>query len=174
MHYAYVGLCGWMDSGYVSHGELDVDLIVVTYRIPGHGDPERASFAKPWAAKGPTPRRNETQVGGNERQSLHWDQSSMKTTSMSRSTALSGTTAYGDNDITELSRNGAVLVLPGIMTVPSARSSVCFVPLDHPTGESRSLFTPGANAVWTHEHFLSVEQLGGGMRPDLVVAQMEI
>ncbi len=40
--------------------------------------------------------------------------------------------------------------------------------------ENRCLVTLGATATWRKEHFLRVEDLAHGSRPDLVVAQMEM
>lgn len=40
--------------------------------------------------------------------------------------------------------------------------------------KDRCLFTLGATAIWKKEDFINAEQLGGGIRPDLAVAQMEI
>ncbi|KAH6856633.1 ribokinase [Chaetomium sp. MPI-CAGE-AT-0009] len=83
-----------------------------------------------------------------------------------------GDDQYGGKFIVELSKNG--IDTSGIVTVPNTRSSVCFVMVEESTRESRCLFTLGATATWKKEHFSNAEQLGGGERPDLVVAQMEI
>jgi ribokinase len=48
------------------------------------------------------------------------------------------------------------------------------VMVENYTRENRCLFTLGATATWRKEHFLKVENLANGIRPDLVVAQMEI
>ncbi|CAJ2513589.1 Uu.00g017080.m01.CDS01 [Anthostomella pinea] len=79
---------------------------------------------------------------------------------------------YGDKFITELNKNG--VDTSGIVTVPNTRSSVCFVIVEDSTRENRCLFTLGATATWKKDDFIHAEQLGGGIRPDLVVAQMEI
>jgi ribokinase len=83
-----------------------------------------------------------------------------------------GDDRYGEKFIVELNRNG--VDASGIVTVPNTRSSICFVMLEHLTRENRCLFTLGATATWKKEDFINAEQLGGGIRPDLVVAQMEI
>jgi ribokinase len=64
--------------------------------------------------------------------------------------------------------------ISGIVTVPNMRSSVCFVLVENDSRENRILVTPNALKYWTPQHFLKVEDLGNGVRPDLVVAQLEI
>ena len=83
-----------------------------------------------------------------------------------------GDDRYGDKFIVELKKNG--IDTSGIVTVPNTRSSICFVMVEHLTRENRCLFTLGATAAWKREDFANAEQLGGGTRPALVVAQMEI
>ncbi|KAI0105090.1 Ribokinase-like protein [Nemania sp. FL0031] len=83
-----------------------------------------------------------------------------------------GDDRYGEEFITELSKNG--VDVSGIVTVAHTRTSICFVTVDERTRENKCLFTLGATATWKKEHFMKPEDLGGGMRPDLVVAQMEI
>jgi ribokinase len=85
-----------------------------------------------------------------------------------------GDDRYGEKFIIELNKNG--VDASGVVTVPNTHSSICFVMVDleHLTPENRCLFTLGATATWKKEDFINAEQLGGGRRPDLVVAQMEI
>ncbi|KAL3952898.1 hypothetical protein ACCO45_012841 [Purpureocillium lilacinum] len=64
-----------------------------------------------------------------------------------------GDDRYGEKFIVELKKNG--VDASGVVT-------------------NRCLFTLGATATWKREDFANVERLGGGARPDLVVAQMEI
>jgi len=45
---------------------------------------------------------------------------------------------------------------------------------DGSTGRSQSLNSKGVSQNWTVEHFDTVEKLGGGKRPDLVVLTMEL
>lgn len=83
-----------------------------------------------------------------------------------------GDDRYGERFIVELNKNG--VDISGVVTVPDARTSVCFVMIEETTRENRCLFTLGATATWTKDDFLTAEQLGDCIRPDLVVAQMEI
>ncbi|KAH7357453.1 Ribokinase-like protein [Pyrenochaeta sp. MPI-SDFR-AT-0127] len=83
-----------------------------------------------------------------------------------------GDDKYGERFYAELNKNG--VDSSGIITVPNTQSSICFVMVENYTRENRCLFTLGATATWKKEHFLRVEGLGHGMRPDLCVAQMEI
>ncbi|KAK8119555.1 uncharacterized protein PG998_004181 [Apiospora kogelbergensis] len=62
----------------------------------------------------------------------------------------------------------------GIMTVPDTHSSISFVLVEHSTRENRCIFTLDATTVWKKDNFVFPDQLGGGIRPDLVEAQMEI
>ncbi|UZP36595.1 hypothetical protein NXS19_004411 [Fusarium pseudograminearum] len=79
-----------------------------------------------------------------------------------------GDDRYGERFIVELNKNG--VDASGVMTVPETRSSVYFVMVEDPTRENRCLFPLGATASWKTDDFLTTEQLGGGIRPDLVVA----
>ncbi|KAF2023340.1 Ribokinase-like protein [Setomelanomma holmii] len=83
-----------------------------------------------------------------------------------------GDDRYGERFYAEMNKNG--VDTSGIVTVPNTQSSICFVIVEENTRENRCLFTLGATAVWRKEHFLCVEDLGRGIRPDLCVAQMEI
>ncbi|KAF5228835.1 hypothetical protein FAUST_10809 [Fusarium austroamericanum] len=83
-----------------------------------------------------------------------------------------GDDRYGERFIVELNKNG--VDISGVVTVPDTRTSVCFVMIEETTRENRCLFTLGATATWTKDDFLTAEQLGDGIRPDLVAAQMEI
>ena len=83
-----------------------------------------------------------------------------------------GDDKYGERFYAELNRNG--VDSSGVITVPETQSSICFVMVENYTRENRCLFTLGATATWKKEHFLNVEDLGRGIRPDLCVAQMEI
>lgn len=83
-----------------------------------------------------------------------------------------GDDKYGERFYAELNKNG--VDVSGIVTIPNTQSSICFVMVENFTRENRCLFTLGATATWKKEHFLRVEDLGHGIRPDLCVAQMEI
>ena len=83
-----------------------------------------------------------------------------------------GDDRYGERFIVELAEDG--VDVSGIVTVPNTRSSVCFVMVENYTRENRCIFTLGATATWKKEDFSKPENLGNGVRPDLVVAQMEI
>ena len=79
---------------------------------------------------------------------------------------------YGQRFKSELIENG--VDCSGLVTVQDTRSGICFVIVETFTRENRCLFTLGATGSWTKENFQTIEQLGGGTRPDLCVAQMEI
>ncbi|KAK7749090.1 hypothetical protein SLS62_008485 [Diatrype stigma] len=83
-----------------------------------------------------------------------------------------GDDRHGERFSAELDQNG--IDTSGIMTVPDMHTSIYFVMVNEYTRENRCLFTLGATAAWKKEHFMRPENLGNGVRPDLVVAQMEI
>ena len=83
-----------------------------------------------------------------------------------------GDDKYGEMFYAELNKNG--VDSSSVITVPNTQSSTCFVMIENYTRETRCLFTLGATATWKKEHFLEVEDLGRGIKPDLCVAQMEI
>lgn len=83
-----------------------------------------------------------------------------------------GDDKYGERFYAELNKNG--VDSSGLITVPNTQSSICFVMVENYTRENWCLFTLGATATWTKEHFRRVEELGHSVRPDLCVAQMEI
>ena len=83
-----------------------------------------------------------------------------------------GDDRYGERFYAELNRNG--VDSSGVVTVPETQSSTCSVMVENFTRVNRCLFTLGATATWTKDHFLTVEDLGHGMQPDLCVAQIEI
>jgi ribokinase len=83
-----------------------------------------------------------------------------------------GDDRYGDRFVEKLGNNG--IDTSSIRVARNAQTSICFVMVDNYSRENRCLFTLGATANWKKEHFANPEDLGHGMRPDLVVAQMEI
>jgi ribokinase len=83
-----------------------------------------------------------------------------------------GDDRYGERFLKELEKNG--VNVGGIRVIKGERSSTCFVIVENFTRENRCLFTLGATATWKKEDFMAAEQLGNGVKPDLVVAQMEI
>ncbi|KAK8137198.1 hypothetical protein PG984_005138 [Apiospora sp. TS-2023a] len=158
-------------------GGLDVDLIMITSRIPDRGESVQAiEYREALGGKGANcavatyrachkkPKRN--------KEDLNNEQTASERNIHVKMIGAVGDDEYADTFITALNQDG--VDTSGIVTVPNTQTSRCFVLLEHPTGENRCLFTPGATAMWKKEDFLSAEQLGGGIQPDLVVAQMEI
>lgn len=170
-------------------GGLDADQITIARRIPGRGESVlateylealggkgansaiatyRTSHKKPTEGStmlyGLEPRKNalaQDSTGESDKENIHV-----------KMIGAVGDDQHGEKFILELARNG--VDASGIVTVPNMRSSVCFVMVDELTRENRCLFTLGATVSWKKEDFLTAEQLGGGIRPDIVVAQMEI
>ncbi|OIW27701.1 Ribokinase-like protein [Coniochaeta ligniaria NRRL 30616] len=155
-------------------GGLDADLIMIASRIPDRGESVLAhEYHEALGGKGansaiatyrtchkrPLKDRDAIEYSGDENIQV-------------KMIGAVGDDRYGEKFIVELNKNG--VDASGIVTVPDTRSSICFVIVENSTRENRCLFTLGATATWKKENFSIAEQLGGGTRPDLIVAQMEI
>jgi len=46
--------------------------------------------------------------------------------------------------------------------------------MDGENGRTKQIFVPGVAEQWTTDHFDTIEKVGGGVKPDLVVVTMEI
>ncbi|KAH8587085.1 Ribokinase-like protein [Bisporella sp. PMI_857] len=154
-------------------GGLDADLIMIANRIPDRGESVLANeYLEALGGKGANSAiatyRTCHQKPENKQTTETEDGNNIQV----KMIGAVGDDAYGEKFIVELNRNG--VDASGIVTVPNTRSSVCFVMVENSTRENRCLFTLGATATWKKEDFITAEQLGGGIRPDLVVAQMEI
>jgi ribokinase len=178
-------------------GALNTDLIMVTNRVPEGGEsllandyhealggkgansaiatyrtchkrpPESKAPAEP--ADEPTvPTTNEDFYSTSEQPVSEDDDDDIHV----RMVGAVGDDKYAELFYTELKKNG--VDTSGLVTIPGKRSSVCFVIVERYTGENRCLFTIGAMEAWKEEHFMRVEDLAHGLRPDLVIAQMEI
>lgn len=62
----------------------------------------------------------------------------------------------------------------GVREMANELTGVCFCIIDAETGENRLLFTTGATGKLTPEDFMTVDQLGSGVRPDLIISQLEV
>jgi ribokinase len=159
-------------------GGLDADLIMIASRIPDRGESVLANeYIEALGGKGANSaiatyrtchKRPVQYEGAIEGLALADADDGIEV----KMIGAVGDDRYGAKFMVELNKNG--VDTSGIVTVPDTRSSVCFVMVEHSTRENRCLFTLGATAAWKTEHFSNAEQLGGGVRPDLVVAQMEI
>ncbi|KAH6636429.1 ribokinase [Chaetomium tenue] len=158
-------------------GGLDADLIMIASRIPGPGESLLANeYIEALGGKGAnsaiaayrTCHKRPVQDNDGAVGDLPLADDGIEV----KMIGAVGDDGYGAKFVAELNKNG--VDTSGIVTVPDTRSSVCFVMVEHPTRENRCLFTLCATATWKKEHFRNAEQLGGGTRPDVVVAQMEI
>lgn len=155
-------------------GGLDADLIMIVSRIPDRGESVLANeYIEALGGKGAnsaiatyrTCHKRPLEVKGAIKNIYSADANIQV-----KIIGAVGDDRYGEKFIVQLNRNG--VDASGITTVPNTRSSMCFVMVEHSTRENRCLFTLGATATWKKENFSNAEQLGGGTRPDLVVAQM--
>lgn len=157
-------------------GGLDVDLVMITNRIPDRGESVLADeYVEVMGGKGANS-AIATYRACHIEAAKAWDLNAAedvaKTDVHVRMIGAVGDDIYGEKITAKLRNNG--IDTKGIVTVPNTRSSICFVMIEGQTRENRCLFTHGATATWTKEHFVKPEDLGSGIRPDLVVAQMEI
>lgn len=151
-------------------GGLDADLIMVASRIPNRGESVLANeYLEALVGKGANSAIAAYRTC--HKKPLE-DERTTENNIQVKMIGAVGDDRYGENFIFELNKNG--VDVSGIVVVPNMPSSICFVMVEHLTRENRCLFTLGATAIWKKEDFMNVEQLGGGIRPDLVVAQMEI
>ncbi|KAF6816895.1 hypothetical protein CMUS01_12198 [Colletotrichum musicola] len=170
-------------------GALDADLIMITPRIPDRGESVLANeYLEALGGKGANAAiSTHRSCHRKPPQTLAFETTDEKPDDGVAAAATNaggegniqvkmigavGDDRYGQKFIVELNRNG--VDASGVVTMPNTRSSVCFVMVEETTRENRCLFTWGATGTWRKEHFESAEQLGGGVKPDLVVAQMEI
>lgn len=169
-------------------GGLDADLIMITNRFPDRGESVLANeYLEALGGKGAnsaistyrssheSPLQREEAIEIREmNEKPPWVLSEAatdykdETNIQVKMIGAVGDDRYGERFIAKLTKNG--IDTSGIVTVPNTPSSICFVMVDHFTRENSCLFTPGATATWKKEDFMQVEDLGSGMRPDLVVA----
>ncbi|EFY91841.1 ribokinase [Metarhizium acridum CQMa 102] len=132
-------------------GGSDADLIMIANRIPNRGESVLASqYLEALGGKGAN--------------------SAIATYRTCHKKSLQKKSCFDGDDI-QFKMIGAV---GDNRYVPNTRSSICFVIVEDLSRENRCLFTLGATATWKKEDFIHAEQLGGGIRPHVVVAQMEI
>lgn len=163
-------------------GGLDYDLTMIASRIPGPGESLPANeYTEALGGKGanstiatyrscqrkPTVPLNIEQCVSVHEQAID-DEEAINVVMV----GAVGDDEYGKKLYTGMSKSG--VDCSGIITLPNTQSSICFVMVDDSTRENRCLFIPGATTTWKKEHFLKVEELAHGIRPDLCVAQMEI
>ena len=178
-------------------GGLDADLIMVTNRLPEGGETMEANtYHEALGGKGANsaiatyrtchkrPPESKTTAEAPGEPSTVTINEGIYTSSKSpvgeddnddihvRMVGAVGDDKYAELFHIELKKNG--VDTSGLITIPGKRSSVCFVIVENYTGENRCLFTLGATEAWKEEHFMKVENLANGPRPDLVIAQMEI
>ncbi|KAF2256605.1 Ribokinase-like protein [Trematosphaeria pertusa] len=159
-------------------GGLDYDLIMIANRIPEGGESLLANeYLEALGGKGANSAIATYRTCHKKPMDVHETPASVQTSEIEleinvRMVGAVGDDKYGEKFYAELTKNG--VDCSGIITVPKTQSSICFVMVENYTRENRCLFTLGATATWKKEHFLKVEDLAHGLRPDLCVAQMEI
>ncbi|KAG8413435.1 putative ribokinase [Metarhizium acridum] len=152
-------------------GGSDADLIMIANRIPNRGESVLASqYLEALGGKGANSAiatyRTCHKKSLQKKSCFDGDDIQFKMI------GAVGDNRYGEKFIIKVNENS--VNTSGIVIVPNTRSSICFVIVEDLSRENRCLFTLGATATWKKEDFIHAEQLGGGIRPHVVVAQMEI
>lgn len=151
-------------------GGLDYDLIMIANRVPVAGESLQANeYREALGGKGANSAIATYRACHDARMTDNLYEGVVFNVKM---IGAVGDDEYGEKFKEKLSDNG--IDCTGIESMPNTQTSICFVMVESSTQENRCLFTPGATATWKKEHFLTAEDLGHGVRPDLCVAQMEI
>ncbi|KAI0977233.1 Ribokinase-like protein [Xylaria arbuscula] len=173
-----------MDSKLIAIvGGLDADLIMIANRIPDRGESVLANeYEEALGGKGANSaiatyrtchkKPHESATESEELKQCGGVNDDYGDNIQVKMVGAVGDDRYGKMFIDELSKNG--IDVSGVAIVPNTRTSICFVMIEEHLRENRCLFTLGATAIWKKEDFMKPEDLGGGTRPDLVIAQMEI
>ena len=83
-----------------------------------------------------------------------------------------GADEFGPFLISKLKENN--VDISGVRIVAGQKTGVCVIIVETDSGENRILFNPGANHSLLPTDFLTLESLAGGIKPDLLISQLEI
>lgn len=79
---------------------------------------------------------------------------------------------YGARAINNLQMNG--VNASGVRISETVPTGVCFITIEDRSRDIRALFYTGATSTLTRTDFPTAESLGHGVRPDLIVSQLEM
>lgn len=160
-------------------GYMDVDLFMKTERMP---DPGECLQAQSYSA-GPGGKGANAAMAAfrgchikveevDEPGRYHFETSLPEIDIEVRMIGRVGDDPYGIVAKENLKENG--INVDGVDILPGELTGVCFALIDKFTGENRLIFTTGATDRLGPEDFLTPESLGNGVRPDLVISQLEV
>lgn len=159
-------------------GYIDVDLCMTTLRLPDPGESLQAkSYTSSPGGKGANAavaafRSSHVKEHHGDASSFVFSSPFPEVETEVRMVGAVGDDAHGAVAKDNLAQNG--VNIRGVRTFPGEVTGVCFAMIDAETGENRLLYTPGATDRLLPEDFATPEQLGCGVRPDLVVSQLEV
>ena len=161
-------------------GSLNQDMIVETVRVPESGETiTSSSFSTHPGGKGanqavaahrashinPKKLRVSPKTSGSLNQRTDIDIRVYMTGAV-------GADEFGPSIINKLAENE--LDVSGIQTAEGCQTGTAIVIVESSTGANRILINPGANHSLAPDRFKTVESLAGGVKPDLVILQLEI
>lgn len=157
-------------------GGLAVSLVTVTDRVPEMGETLNAqSFTKHLGGKGANSAvtaYRASHLKPNDDNALPDISAEDEDEIQVRMIGAVGDDEFGPLCIAKLEQTG--VDISGIRTVEEQPTGVCVIIVESDFGENRILFTAGANLSLLPEDFLTLESLAGGVKPDLLIAQLEI
>lgn len=161
-------------------GFIDMDMYMTTSRLPDPGECLAAqSYDQSPGGKGANAavaafRTSHVRVHGPHGK-LRYESPPSPWTNLDievRMVGAIGSDANGQEAKRNLEANGINTL--GVRVLPNELTGICFCMIDAESGENRLLFTTGATGKLTPDDFMTVEQLGSGVRPDLIISQLEV
>ena len=156
-------------------GSLNVDHIVITNRLPDPGETYAAnSYHKALGGKGANSAIatfrscHRKPTGGESIAGFISDGLNIDV----RMIGAVGNDEYAIVFKNTFADNG--IDTSGIRTIEGMTTGMAFITVEEDSRVNRILTVAGANGALSPEDFTQVEDLGNGIRPDLVVAQLEI
>ena len=157
-------------------GYIDMDLFMTTTRIPDAGESLQAkSYIASPGGKGANAavaafRSSHVKIISNDQ--YRFESPFEEVDIEVRMIGAVGNDAYGILAKDNLKANG--IDISGVQTLENELTGICFCIIESFTGENRLLFTTGATEKLTPKYFMTAEQLGNGVKPDLVISQLEL
>lgn len=158
-------------------GYVDMDLTMITPRVPDAGESLQAkSYSTSPGGKGANSavaafRSVHHKIDDNEN-NARFENAYGDIDIQVRMVGRVGNDGYGTAAIENLKANGVDVT--GVQRVENDLTGICFCIVDAKSGENRLLFTLGATSTLTKADFTTPESLGAGVRPDMVISQLEV
>lgn len=158
-------------------GYINMDLAMVTSRVPDLGEslPARGFYSQPGgkasnaaiAAFRSIHNKVEKDNGDTDFENPYPD-SDIEI----RIIGAVGRDEYGKRAIENLEINGVNAL--GVRIDDNVSTGICFITIEEKSRDIRALYWTGATSTLTKSDFTTVESLGNGVRPDLIVSQLEM